>query len=164
MERNVVFLLLMIAGIAVTAYLLGVDRRQVRMQKLRMKKLASSAMFKELSPLLCRARHEPVENAVVDSRGLTLRYVFPAGAETRFGFRQHGYPPLNAEKQEALVMLLEESLPSLADQSLYALRCRRRRLLNGRVESYYEYTIRNDYKARLTRAPYYDERLRSPLY
>ena len=44
----------------------------------------------------------------------------------------------------------------IRDSQLYHLSRQRIRLLNGQVEYAYRYTISNAYKARLSRAPYYD--------
>ena len=61
-----------------------------------------------------------------------------------------------SEQQEALRAVLEECLPKIRDSQLYHLSRQRVRLLNGQVEYVYRYTISNAYKARLSRAPYYD--------
>lgn len=148
-------LLITIAAIVCIGMLFWTDRQKARKLQMRVNKLYASSMFTELGPLLKRAQKYPVEQLIVDKRGVILRYLYPAGQEMHFSLRERGYDPLSPEKQEALLVLMEQFLPKLADTGRYALRKKHTVLLNGSKESYYTYTIRNEYKASLSRAPQY---------
>ena len=129
------------------------------MRKLRMLalKMHASPLFAQLSPLLKNAQYRAIEQLSVDKTGIVIRYIQPAGSETHFRLRDHGFPYLTEEKQQAILCLLEEFLPLIADTHRYSLRKRRALLLNGRFDIYYQYTILNAYKATLMRAPHYQK-------
>ncbi len=151
-----IMLLLCVAVIIGSVWLIVRDRRQLQLLRLRARKLRSTAMFAELQPMLTRMRRLPIERLRVDKTGVTVRFVYPHGAEIRFRMAEHGYPELTEEKQEALLLLIEETLPRLCRRELYALGRRTIRQINGTREHYHQFTIRNDYKIKLDRAPYYD--------
>ena len=134
-------------------------REHVRAEKLRLLaiKMHASPMFAQLSPMLKNAQSRPIEQLWVDKTGVIVRYIYPAGSETRFILRDHGYAPLSEEKQRALLTLLEEFLPLIADSHRYALKKKRFLLINGRFETYYHYNIHHAYKATLMRAPQYQK-------
>ncbi len=156
MESNIFFVAVSIAGIVLIAYLIWLDNRNLRMLKLRVKKMHASPMFAELAPLLKAAQSRPIEQLIIDKTGVSIRYMQPAGMETNFNMYGRGYRNLTPEKQEALLILLEEFLPRITDSNRYSLRKKRNKLLNGQYETYYQYTILNHYKTSLVRAPYYD--------
>ena len=132
------------------------DRRQQQRLRLRIKKLYASQLFEDMLPLLQACRKRPLEQLIVDKTGVVMRYLHFAGGESAFLMRPNGYRYLSPDQQEALRAVLEECLPKIRDSQLYHLSRQRIRLLNGQVEYAYRYTISNAYKARLSRAPYYD--------
>ncbi|NLI22900.1 MAG: hypothetical protein GX418_15305 [Clostridiales bacterium] len=164
MSRTLPYLFIAFIGIGFVVYLLVADRRRVRIQRLRVKKLHASPMFEAMRPMLVRAQRYSVESLLIDKTGFTLRFLFPFGYEMHFSMADYGYPNLTLEKQEALLLLLEEFVPKLATRECYSFRSVRSRLLDGSVEYQYKYIMRIDYKNLLTRAPYYDGTLQSQLW
>lgn len=156
MSMNILFFGIAIVGVALVGYMIWLDNRNLRLLKLRVKKMHASDMFADLAPILKSAQNRPIEELVVDKTGIVIRYMQPAGAESRFILRDHGYKNFSPEKQEALLLLLEQFLPRITDSNRYSLKKKRTRLLNGHMETYYQYTIHNNYKTTLVRAPYYD--------
>lgn len=149
----------LLAGVVV-AYFYQEHIREQKLQ-LRVQKLYASQLFEDMMPMLRFARHHAIEQLVVDKTGVVLRYLHADGAETAFLMRPNGYAYLTVEQQEAMRSVLEECLPKLRDADKYHVLRKRIVLLNGSVEYAYQYTIDNAYKARLTRAPYYDGTLQS---
>ena len=149
-----VLLAAMLAGVVV-AYFYQEHLREKKLQ-LRVQKLYASQLFEDMIPMLQFARHNAIEQLVVDKTGVVLRYLHSEGAETAFLMRANGYAYLTVEQQEAMRSVLEECLPKLRDKEKYHVIRKRVVLLNGTTEYAYQYTISNSYKARLTRAPYYD--------
>ncbi|MCL1855791.1 MAG: hypothetical protein FWF86_08665 [Clostridia bacterium] len=143
--------------LGLAAFLLRRERIRMRKITLLARKMHASPLFTELSPLLKNAQYRAIEQLVVDKTGVAIRYIHPAGSEARFDMREHGFPALSEEKRQALLYILEEFLPYIADTHRYALRKRRILLLNGRFETYFQYTILNAYKSTLTRAPQYSK-------
>ena len=156
MGTNTYFLFIALLGIVAVAYFLWLDHKRSRLLCLRVKKLHASPMFAALAPMLKNAQNRPIEQLTVDKTGVVIRFLHPAGSEVRFRLRDLGYGYLSQEKQEALVVLLEQFLPRVADVHRYSFKKKRTLLLNGHYESYYQYTILNSYKTSLVRAPYYD--------
>jgi hypothetical protein len=156
MEMNAYFVFIAFLGIVAVTYFLWLDHKKSRMLRLRVKKLHASPMFAELSPMLKNAQNRPIEQLTVDKTGVVIRFMQPVGSEMRFSLRDRGFGYLSEEKQEALVILLEEFLPRVVDSHRYAFKKKRTLLLNGHFEFYYQYTILNSYKTSLVRAPYYD--------
>jgi len=137
--------------------LLRRERTRVRKIALMARKMHASPVFAELSPLLKSAQYRAIEMLTVDKTGVMIRYVHPAGSEAYFHMREHGFPALSEGKRQALLCILEEFLPPIADTHRYSLRKKRILLLNGHIDTYFQYTIRNAYKATLTRAPQYSK-------
>ncbi len=164
MNGSFPYLMIAFMGIALVVYLMVTDRRRMRLQRLRVKKLYSSPMFEAMRPTLVRAQKFSIESLTIDKTGFSLRFLFPFGYETHFRMRDFGYPNLTAEKQEALLLLLEEFVPKLTTHECYAFRTIRTKLLDGHVEYQYKYIIQTDYKNLLTRAPYYDGSLQSQVW
>lgn len=164
MSRLIPYWLVACLGIALTGYLLYIDRRRMHMQRLRVKKMHASSLFEAMRPILMRAQKYSLESLTIDKTGFTLRFLFPFGFEMHFSMADYGYPNLTIEKQETLLFLLEEYVPKLTVSNCYAFRSRRIKLLDGHVEYQYRYIIRIDYKNLLTRAPYYDGSLQSQVW
>jgi len=164
MARTVPYLIVAFIGVAAVVYLMVADRRRVRMQRLRVKKLYASPLFEAMLPILRQAQKYSIESLVIDKTGFTVRFLFPLGYEAHFSLAEHGYPNLTVEKQEALLLALEEVIPKLTAHDCYSFRSRRTRLLDGSVEYQYKYIMQIDYKNLLTRAPYYDGSLQSQLW
>lgn len=137
------------------------DRRQQKQLRLRVQKLYASQLFEDMLPLLQACRKRQLEQVIVDKTGVVMRYLHFAGSESAFLMRPNCYRYLSPGQQEALRSVLEDCLPKLRDSQLYHLSRQRIRLLNGQVEYAYRYTITNAYKARLSRAPYYDGTLQT---
>lgn len=149
-----VALAMLLAGAAI-AFILR-ERREEKRLRLRIKKLYTSQLFEDMLPLLQMSRKRSIEQLVVDKTGVVIRYLHSSSGESAFLMRPNGYRYLAPEQQEALRAVLEECLPRLRDCGMYHLTRQRIRLLNGQIEYAYRYTISNAYKARLSRAPYYD--------
>ena len=167
MKMNIFFLFIAVLGIAVVVCFLWLDRKKSRLLRLRVKKMHASPLFAELAPLLKNAQNRPIEQLTVDKTGVYIRFMHPVGSEVRFSLREKGFGYLTEERQEALLILLEEFLPRVTDSHRYAFRKKRVLLLNGHFERYYQYTILNSYKNSLVRAPYYDgtnRRLSFPIW
>ena len=164
MNDSIPCLFVALVGIVFVVYLLLADRRRMRMQRLMVKKLHGSPMFAAMKPYLLEAQRYSVECLQIDKTGFTLRFLFPFGYELQFNLADYGYPNLTLDKQEALLLLLEEFVPKLTAHSNYSFRVRRTKLLDGHVEYDYKYLIRIDYKNMLLRAPYYDGTLQSQLW
>ena len=154
-----VLLAALLAGVVV-AYFYQEHIREKRLQ-LRVQKLYASQLFEDMIPMLSAARHHSIEQLIVDKTGVVIRYLHADSAETAFLMRPNGYAYLTVEQQEAMRAMLEECLPKLCDSSHYRVSRRRIRLLNGDIEFAYQYTITNAYKARLSRAAYYDGSLQT---
>ena len=150
-----IFIIISVGCAALIGYLAWLDNRHLRRLRFRVKKLYASPMFAKMVPFLRVAQRNPIEQLTIDKTGVTVRYLEPAGSESRFILRAHGFGHLHPEKQEALLALLEEFLPKMTDPHRYFFRKRRVRLVNGQTEIYYEYIIQNHYKTHLIRAPYY---------
>ncbi|MEA4998384.1 MAG: hypothetical protein VB087_03250 [Candidatus Limiplasma sp.] len=164
MNRSLPYILIAIIGIALVVYLVVADRKRMHMQRLRVKKLHASPLFEAMRPALQRAQRFSIESLVIDKTGFSLRFLSPYGYETHFRMADYGYPNLSLEKQEALLLLLEELVPKLTTQDCYAFRSLRHKLLDGHVEYQYRYLIQTDYKNLLTRAPYYDGSLQAKVW
>lgn len=164
MSSTIPYLLIAMMGIAAVVYLLVADRRRMHIQHMRVKKLYASPMFEAMKPMLLRAKRYSVESMTIDKTGFTLRFLFPYGYETRFCMADYGYPNLTPEKQETLLLLLEEFVPKLTTPDCYSFRSVRTKLLDGHVEYQYRYIIQIDYKNLLSRAPYYDGSLSSQVW
>ena len=149
-----VLLAALLAGVVVV-YFYQEHIREQRLQ-LRVQKLYASQLFEDMIPMLRYARRHAVEQLSVDKTGVVLRFLHSEDAETAFLMRANGYAYLTVEQQEAMRSVLEECLPKLREKEKYHVTRRRVVLLNGSTEYTYQYTISNEYKARLTRAPYYD--------
>ena len=164
MDRSMPYLLIAFIGMIVVVYLMFADRRRARMQRLKVKKLYSSPRFEVMRPMLRQAQKYSIESLTIDKTGFTIRFLFPFGHETKFCVTDHGYPNLTIDRQETLLMLLEEVVPKLTASDCYSFRSVRNRLLDGRVEYQYKYLIQIDYKNMLIRAPYYNGSLQSQLW
>jgi len=151
-------------GIAVVVYLMVVDRRRARMQRQRVKKLYASPLYDAMCPILRQAQKYSIESLTIDKTGFTFRFLFPFGYETRFLLSEHGYPNMTVDKQEALLILMEEVVPKLTAHDCYTFRSVRKKLLDGSVEYKYRYIMQIDYKNLLTRAPYYDGTLQGQTW
>lgn len=132
------------------------DRMREKKLRLRVQKLYASQLFEDMIPLITIARHSPLEKLAVDKTGVVLRSLRSDSHEEGFLMRPNGYAYLTPEQQEAMRTVLEECIPKLRDVSQYHVSRRRKVLLNGDIEYVYQYTISNEYKARLSRAAYYD--------
>ena len=144
----------LLAGVVV-AYFYQEHIREQKLQ-LRVQKLYASQLFEDMIPMLRFARHHAVEQVAVDKTGVVIRYLHSDNAETAFLMRANGYAYLTVEQQEAMRSVLEECRPKLREKEKYHVIRKRVVLLNGTTEYTYQYTISNGYKARLSRAPYYD--------
>ena len=107
--------------------------------------------------MLEHARKRHLEQVRVDKTGVLITYLFPAGSNSAFLMKPHGYAYLTEEQQDAMRTLLEECLPKLRQRGCYRLLRRTYHLVNGQVEYSYRYVMQNHYKASLVRAPYYEQ-------
>lgn len=139
------------------------ESQHTRQHRLRVQKLYASPVFKDLSPILILAKKRPVEQLTVDKTGILISYLTPNGSHTAFIMKNYGYAYMTLAQQEAMLTLLEECLPKLKDTKRYRLSNKRIRMVNGDIEYMFRYTMRNGYKAQLSRAPYYDVTLQAGL-
>lgn len=132
-------------------------RDSIREKKLRLRvqKLCASQLFEDMTPMLRFARRHAIQRLTVDKTGVILCFL-ANNQETAFLMRPNGYNYLSPEQQEAMRAVLEECIPNLRDNRKYRFGRKRITLLNGDVEYAYQYTIANSYKAKLSRAAYYD--------
>ena len=73
--------------------------------------------------MLLRAQKLSVESLTIDKTGfVTFRYLNPVGYEMHFRMADYDYPTLTLEKQEALLLLLEEFVPKLTTHNCYSFR------------------------------------------
>ena len=79
MSASIPYLFIAMIGIAAVVYLMVVDRRRMRVQRLRVKKLHASPMFEAMKPLIQRAQKYSIESLSIDKTGFTLRFLFPFG-------------------------------------------------------------------------------------
>ena len=113
MDRSMPYLLIAFIGMIVVVYLMFADRRRARMQRLKVKKLYASPLFEAMRPMLRQAQKYSIESLTIDKTGFTIRFLFPFGHETKFCVTDHGYPNLTIDRQETLLMLMEEVVPKL---------------------------------------------------
>ena len=147
-------------GTLLLVYLIAALVREIRRlqrQRMRVRKLYASPVFQDMLPMLEHARRRRLEQVRVDKTGVLITCLFPAGSNTAFLMKPHGYAYLTEEQQAAMRTLLEECLPKLRQRGCYRLLRRAYRLVNGQVEYSYRYVIQNRYKASLVRIPYYEQ-------
>ncbi len=135
------------------------DHLHEKKLQLRVKKLYGSQLFEDMVPMLRIASRHSVEQVEVDKTGIVIRYLEQDSMESAFLMRPNGYAYLTPEQQEAVRVMLEECITSLADTGKYRVSRKRIRLVNGDIEYAYHYVMTNSYKAMLCRAPYYNGRL-----
>ncbi len=164
MDKSLACLAIAFLGVAFVVYLMVLDHRRANILRLKAKKLYASPLFEAMRPTLKQAYKYPVERLTIDKTGFTLRFLLPFGYETRFDMVENGFPPLSVDKQEALLLLMEQFVPKLTQHDCYSFRSVRRKLLDGQVEYQYKYIMRIDYKNMLARAPYYDGTLQSQTW
>ena len=148
---------ILLAGCLAGAVIVYFYRDHIREKKLRLRvqKLYASQLFEDMTPMLHYARKRPVEQLVVDKTGVLLKELH-TGQESAFLMRPNGYSYLTPDQQEAMRTVLEECIPKICDEANYHVLRKRIVLLNGDIEYAYQYTMTNAYKARLSRAVYYD--------
>jgi len=149
---------MVLAGLLAAAVIVYFYRDHMREKKLRLRveKLYASQLFEDMMPLIRYARRYPVERLSVDKTGVVLRSMQADAHEQGFLMRPNGYAYLTDQQQEAMRTVLEECVPKLQNSAHYHVLRKRKVLLNGDIEYVYQYTISNEYKARLSRAAYYD--------
>ena len=149
---------IVLAALLASAVIVYFYQEHVREKRLRMRvqKLYASQLFEDMIPLIRFARRWPVERISVDKTGVVVRCLHTDQHETGFLMRPNGYSYLSTERQEAMRAVLEECIPKIQNGSNYRVLRTRKVLLNGDVEYVYQYMISNEYKARLSRAAYYD--------
>jgi len=152
-----------LAALLAGAVVLYFYQEHIREKKLRLrvKKLYASQLFEDMIPMLRTAKRLPIEQLTVDKTGVVLRYLHSDSIDTAFLMRPNGYAYMTPEQQEAMRAVLEECLPKIRDDKHYHVSRKRVWRHNGDLEFTYQYTITNKYKARLSRAPYYDGTLQS---
>jgi len=139
------------------------QHHRTRMQQLRVRKLYASPVFEALYPMLRGARRHVPERVTVDKTGVIFYYLTPAGSSNAFLMKEHGFAYLTPEQQEAMLVVLEECLPTLRENDHYHFRKKSQRLLNGCQDFSYSYTMSNSYKITLARSTYYDPRMEAKL-
>ena len=103
-----------ILGILLLVYLVAALVREIRRlqrQRMRVRKLYASPVFQDMLPMLEHARKRHLEQVRVDKTGVLITYLFPAGSNSAFLMKPHGYAYLTEEQQDA--MRTREILPLL---------------------------------------------------
>lgn len=152
-----------VAGLIVLLVVLIRQHRRTRLQQLRVRKLYASPVFEALYPMLKGARRHVPEQITVDKTGVLFRYLTPAGYRNAFLMKEHGFAYLTPDQQEAMLVVLEECLPTLRQNDHYRFSQKTQRLIDGRSERSYTYTMANSYKITLARSTYYDPRMEAKL-
>lgn len=101
-----------ILGILLLVYLVAALVREIRRlqrQRMRVRKLYASPVFQDMLPMLEHARKRHLEQVRVDKTGVLITYLFPAGSNSAFLMKPHGYAYLTEEQQDAMRTLLEMS-------------------------------------------------------
>lgn len=152
-----------VAGLSFLLIYLIRQHHRTRMQMLRVRKLYASPVFEALYPMLKSARRHVPEEITVDKTGVMFRYLTPAGYRNAFLMKEHGFAYLTPDQQEAMLVVLEECLPTLRQNDHYRYSRKPHRLINGTTEYSYTYTMANSYKIILARSTYYDPRMEAKL-
>jgi hypothetical protein len=148
-------LVLMVAGLIAAVFLYLNDRRNLKLEAIRLEKMRNSDMYQELTDIVRRCRKRYVEQVIVRRECVEFKMMVPAGRRVIFSLESRGYRPLSFQRLHTLCMLLGQEIPLLADKSRYTLRKVKKPLPNGEKAVEYIYTMRIDYKDALNRAPYY---------
>lgn len=167
MQLQGVLIIIVLFWGALIGLLLWLDNRREQLLRLRVKKLYASKLYAAMWPRIKSCKNRTIEKLTVDRNGFSITFMQPAGEMARyasitsvaFDMKKEGYAPLTETQQQALLVLIEESLPKLTIKKKYALVQKRARLSNGDWTVKRSYVIRNDYKNMLARAPYYDDTL-----
>ena len=155
MGLEIGLLVLMAAGLIVVVLLYLADRRNARLEAVRLEKMRNGELYQELNDILRRLRKRYVEQVCIRRECVEFRMMVPAGRRVIFSLEGRGYRPLSVKRQHTLSLLLSQDLPVLGDGSRYMLRKVRRPLPNGEMAVEFVYTMRIAYKDALNRAPYY---------
>ena len=94
-----------ILGILLLVYLVAALVREIRRlqrQRMRVRKLYASPVFQDMLPMLEHARKRHLEQVRVDKTGVLITYLFPAGSNSAFLMKPHGYAYLTEEQQDAM--------------------------------------------------------------
>ena len=147
--------LLAIGLIVAAVCLIRIDRRETALMHLRLKKMRGHDLYHELSIKLRQAAKHCIESIEVNQEQVRVKYFYPEIGEIRFDFARRGFKRLSIEQAQALTLLIETEHPMLKEHTKY--RFHRYTVIrpNGTKTYKYFYTIRNDYKTALCRAPYY---------
>ena len=90
-----------ILGILLLVYLVAALVREIRRlqrQRMRVRKLYASPVFQDMLPMLEHARKRHLEQVRVDKTGVLITYLFPAGSNSAFLMKPHGYAYLTEEQ------------------------------------------------------------------
>ncbi len=131
------------------------ERRQNRKHEQRVRKLYASPILDELQDVLHFAKKHAAELVTVDKSGVYIRFLSPGYGDYYFSMHAHGFQQLTPKQQAAMRTILEERMPHLNEKKHYHLSRQTKRLPNGNIEHAFTYTMDNQYKKMLTRAPYY---------
>lgn len=147
---------LLTVGLIVAAVcLIRIDRRETTLMHLRLKKMRSHDLYHELSIKLRQAAKHCIESIEVNQEQVRAKYFYPEQGEIRFDFARRGFKRLTIEQTQALALLIETEHPMLKERAKYHFHRNTVVHSNGTKSYKYFYTIRNDYKTALCRAPYY---------
>ena len=147
--------ILVVLSIAFITY----DHSQSRKHRQHVRKLYASPIMDDMQDALRFAGKHAVELATVDKYGVHFRFLSPAYGEYHYLMNENGYRFLTPAQQSAMRTVLEERLPHLTEKTHYRLSRSTKHLPNGDLEYAYTYTMANNYKEMLTRAPYYAPRM-----
>ncbi len=155
MNFEMAVLILMGLGVITAAFVYVSDKRNVKLESIRMEKMRNGELYQELNDILRRLRKRYVEQVLIRRECIEFIMLVPAGRRVVFSLASRGYRPLSIQRQRTLCLLLSQDLPVLGDRSRFTLRKAKRPLPNGEVAVEYIYTMRIEYKDALNRAPYY---------
>ncbi len=155
MGLEIGLLVLLAAGFIVAVFLYLADKRNVRLEAVRLEKMRNGDLYQELNDILHRLRKRYVEQVCIRRECVEFKMMVPAGRRVIFSLEGRGYRPLSVKRQHTMSLLLAQDLPVLSDRGRYTLRKKKRPLPNGEFAVEYVYTMRIEYKDALNRAPYY---------
>ncbi len=155
MDLEIAVLVLMAACLTVAVFLYLNDKRNLKLEAVRLEKMRNSDLYQELNDIVRHCRKRYVEQVRIRRECVEFKMMVPAGRRVTFSLESRGYRPLTLTRQQTLCLLLAQDMPVLSDRSRYMFRKEKKPLPNGDKAVEYIFTMRIVYKDALNRAPYY---------
>lgn len=155
--------LLALCLIMAAIYLLRLDRRETQLTQLNLQKMRGNDLYYEVYTYLRYATKHSVESVDIGRDRVKVRFFYPEPGESRYDYALKGFRHLNPLQVQTLALLIETDFPIFKDKARYHFNRRRIPMPNGSKRYEYHYTIRNDYKTAICRAPFYSGRAQETL-